>query len=118
MSEPLVVTVALPEEELKKKFQSKEIIKSLGLLWSGANYMCGEVCIYSVENLSGKKHAFELDVAEEKINPPSYYGIPVCETWNGAICLEELRDRISEAKKLFKKITGLEGRVYIIGRQD
>jgi len=42
----------------------------------------------------------------------------VCETWNGAICLEELQDRISEAKKLFKKITGLEGRVYIIGRQD
>ena len=115
MSEPLVVTVALPEEELKKKFQD---VKSLGLLWSGANYTTPEVCIYSIENPSGKKHPFELDVAEEKINPPSYYGIPICETWNGAICLEELKDRISEAKELFKKITGLEGRVYIIGGQD
>jgi len=34
MSDPLVVTVALPEEELKNTFQPKEIIKSLGLLWS------------------------------------------------------------------------------------
>ena len=114
-SEPLVITVALPEEELRKKFQD---VKSLGLIWPGANYTTPEVCIYSKENPSGKKHPFELEVAEEKINPSSYYGIPVCETWNGAISIEELQDRILEAKELFKKITGLEGKVYVIGGQD
>ena len=48
-SEPLVITVALPEEELRKKFQD---VKSLGLIWSGANYTTPEVCIYSKENPS------------------------------------------------------------------
>ncbi len=48
-----------------------------------------------------KRHVFEIEVVDEKINPPSYYGIPVCGTWNGAICLEELQAQIAEAKELY-----------------
>ena len=116
MSEPLVVTVALPEEELMKKFQSEEIIKSLGLTWMGANYEFGEIYMYAMEDR--KEYVFEMKTVEEKINPQNYYGIPICGTWNGAICFEELQDQILEAKKLFKKITGLEGRLYVIGSQN
>lgn len=47
------------------------------------------------------------------------WGIPIAYLYNEAIDYGgvELQQRISEGKRIFKDITGLEGRVWIIGYQ-
>lgn len=119
MAEPTTIIVGLKLELLTS--MTEEQLKESGLRWAGYGYESQEIWIFSIEKSKGLHEDtnidFELYPEDRGDKDTSIYGIIVAQTWNGAIELFSLRERINKAKKLFKEITGLEAFVYVIGGQ-
>ena len=109
MSENTKIIVGLKEKEIKKNKDK--------LFYADYGYQDGEVWKYISEiKDTGYFQACGKQLAPEDDNG-SIYGIAVIGSWNGAIALEDISDLITEAKKLFKEVTGQTGKTYFVCEQ-
>jgi len=115
LAEPACLAVALPIEEIG---MSEEDLRRSGLRWIGSGYENPEVWIFKIELVS---QAFDDASIHKTIDTGrrSFYGIKIAETWNGLIEVESdlIKEKLREAKILFRKITGKRGRLVFIGGQ-
>lgn len=112
MSEHTKVIVGLKEE----CFKDKELAKNL-LYYAGYGYEDGEIWRYAIKEKGNSYFQQNGGIITEENDNGSIYGINVVGTWHGAILLDDILELIEEAKALFEKITGQEGKTYIIGEQ-
>ena len=115
MSDFGVVAIALAEEEFN--LDEKEIEK-LGLTWIGANYEDDNYWIYKIKKARQEdKYAFQSTTEKGIKGKESYYGVLIAGTWNAAIPIEDFKDKIKEARKLFKELTEKDGKLIFVGSQ-
>lgn len=108
----IVVGLKLSEKEWER-------IPKSGLAFIGCDYETSNVWIYRIEKVEDfyADPEIEKEIEEKKVK--HIFGIKIAETWNGSLELdsEEFRKRVEKAKKLFRKITGIEGKLIWIGEQ-
>lgn len=116
MSDYTTVIVGLKQEELTSL--NEQELEASGLRWKGYGYESSSYWIYKIQKVprlhADPECAFSSKETKES---GSIYGIKIAATWSGAIELDSLKDRINRARKLFKEITGLEAKVYLVGEQ-
>lgn len=110
MSEHSTIVVGLKEEKINGDKK--------GLYYIGYGCEYGAVWTFKIAPSSVNVYRRMEDKEVEKENSKgTIYGIPVAGTWAGVIDLEKVSKKIKEAKQLFKKLTGQEGKTYFIGEQ-
>ena len=116
MAEPTTLAIGLKASELPENVRKR-------LFYLSSNYECHFVDILDLvpgkygDQKRDKKATSEY---EKRISASDkYYGFAVAQTWNGVINLDDplIQDRLRKAKELFKKVTGKEGKVLLIGEQ-
>ena len=116
MAEPTTLAVGLKASELDKQIRER-------LFYLSSNYETHHVTLYDF--CRGK---YRWQRTNEKITGDymkkinandEYYGFAVAQTWNGVINFDDpiIQDRIKKAKEWFRKLTGKEGKVLLIGEQ-
>ncbi|MCD6125286.1 hypothetical protein J7J62_08980 [bacterium] len=116
MAEPTTLAVGLKAGELPEDVRKR-------LFYLSSNYECHYVDILDfISNKYGnqKRHNELTNEYMKRVSiTDKYYGFAVAQTWNGVIHLDDpiIQDRVKKAKECFKKITGKEGRVLLIGEQ-
>jgi hypothetical protein len=116
--DPCILCIALRSSEISKT--KLEGLYPLGLRYIADGYEDGTIWFYKIQKSDPEK--YEEDIEKEidtDTGEDSLYGIEIVGTWNGIIDIEDplIKERIKEAKILFKKITGKEGRLLFIGYQ-
>lgn len=110
MSEHSQIVIGLKEREIsgdKKDLYFIEYGREYGPAWT-----------FKIEPSNGGIYRRTEDKQLEKENANGIiYGIPIAGTWNGIIELDKILVLIEEAKQLFKKLTGQEGKTYFVGEQ-
>jgi len=116
MAEPTTLAVGLKTNELDKQTRER-------LFYLSSNYESHLVTLYDFCRGKYRWQRTNDKVTDDymKIVSPKdeYFGFVVAQTWNGVIHLDNpiIQDRIRKAKELFRKITGKEGKILLIGEQ-
>ena len=116
MAEPTTLAVGLKTSELTEDIRKR-------LFYLSSNYECHFVDIldFTPGKYGDQKRHNELTNEYMKKTNASdkYYGFAVAQTWNGVINLDDpiIQDRLKKAKQWFRKLTGKEGKILLIGEQ-
>ena len=116
MAEPTTLAVGLKTSELTEDIRKR-------LFYLSSNYECHFVDILDfTPGKYGDQKKDQKATSEygKRISASDkYYGFAVAQTWNGVVNLDDpiIQDKIRKAKELFKKVTGKEGKILLIGKQ-
>jgi len=116
MAEPTTLAIGLKTSELDKQTRER-------LFYLSSNYECHFVDILDfTPGKYGDQRKDQKATSEygKRISASDkYYGFAVAQTWNGGLPNFILYDGVIQInnKELFKKVTGKEGKILLIGKQ-
>ena len=115
MAEPTTLAIGLKTSELTEDIRER-------LFYLSSNYECHFVDIldFTPGKYGQRKDQKATSEYGKRISASDkYYGFAVAQTWNGVVNLDDpiIQDKIRKAKELFRKITGKEGEILLIGEQ-
>lgn len=114
--DPCILCIALRSSEISK-IKPLEGLYPLGLRYISDGYEDGTIWIHKIEESDSYDGHIEKEIDTD--SEDSLYGVIIVSTWNGVIDLEDpsIKEKIEKARKLFRKITGKEGKLSFIGYQ-